>query len=160
MLIVAELLITNNVFPLEQSAMKLDKIHNSSFYEMHAKYWYYMLVLPTSWKHNRRTWTAMLLQHWHFSCDHEALRTLLSDRPSVRPSICLYVTPFSLCSNHRIIIELSGATTNDISNVHAKGQGKKSEIKVTEVKTQFSRFRTVTPVWIHQWLQNYAQNLK
>ena len=25
---------------------------------------------------------------------------------------------------------------------------------------QIGRFRTVTPVWIHQWLRNYAQSLK
>ena len=35
-----------------------------------------------------------------FSCDQAALRTLLSG-PSVQPSICLSVTPFSLCSCHR-----------------------------------------------------------
>ena len=34
----------------------------------------------------------------------------------------------------------------DISDVHAKGQGQRSKVKVTEVKTQLSRFRTVTPV--------------
>ena len=34
-------------------------------------------------------------------------------------------------------------------DVHAKDQGQKSKVKVTEIKTQFSRFRTITPVWIH-----------
>ena len=34
------------------------------------------------------------------------------------------------------------------------------KVKVTEVKTQYSRFRTVTPVWIDIWLRNEAQNLK
>ena len=28
------------------------------------------------------------------------------------------------------------------------------------ILTQIGRFRTVTPVWIHQWLQNCAQSLK
>ena len=32
------------------------------------------------------------------------------------------------------------------------------KVKVTEVKTQFSRFRTVTPVWIHIWWWTYAQS--
>ena len=64
---------------------------------------------------------------------------------SVRPSVCLSVTPFSLCSHHRIIMK-SGVITNDKSGVHAKGQGQRSMVKVTEVKTQLNRFRTVTPV--------------
>ena len=35
------------------------------------------------------------------------------------------------------------------NDVHAKGQGQRSKFKVTKVKNQFSRFWTVTPVWIH-----------
>ena len=35
----------------------------------------------------------------------------------------------------------------------------RSEVKVTEVKTQFSSFRTVTPIWIHIWRRNDAQSL-
>ena len=35
----------------------------------------------------------------------------------------------------------------------------KSKVKVTEVKTPFIHFRTVTPVWIHIWRCNDAQNL-
>ena len=42
---------------------------------------------------------------------------------------------------------------------HAKGQGRRSKVKVTEVMTPFSRFRTVTPVWIHILRWNYAQSL-
>ena len=67
------------------------------------------------------------------------------------PSVCLSVTPFWLCSHHRIIMKFSGVITNDRSDVHAKGQGQTSKVKVTEVNTQLSRFRTVTPVWIHIW---------
>ena len=65
--------------------------------------------------------------------------------PSVRPS----VTPFSLCSHHRIIMKFPGVITNDKSMVHGKDQGQRSKVKVTEVKTQLNRFRTVTPVRIH-----------
>ena len=44
-------------------------------------------------------------------------------------------------------------------------QGQPSNFKVTRLKkpstlTQIGRFRTVTPVWIHQWLRNDAQSLK
>ena len=87
--------------------------------------------------------------------------------PSVRPSLCLSVcpsvrpsvTPFWLCSHHRIIMKFSGVITSDRSDVHAKGQGQRSKVKVTEVTTQLYRFRTVTPVWIHVWWWNYACSL-
>ena len=78
---------------------------------------------------------------------------------SVCPSVCLSVTPFWLCSHHRIIMKFSEVITKDQGNVHAKGQGQKSKVKVTEVTTQLSRFRTVTPVWIHTWWWNDAYSL-
>ena len=81
-------------------------------------------------------------------------------RPSVRPSVCLSVTPFWLCSHHRIVMKFSGFITNDKSDVHSKGQGQRSNVKVREVKTQLSHFRTVTLVLIHQWLWNDAESLK
>ena len=78
---------------------------------------------------------------------------------SVRLSVCLSVTPFSLCSHQRIIMKFSGVITNDKGDVHTKGQGQRSKVKVTEVKTKFRRFRTVTPVWINIWWWNDAQTL-
>ena len=78
----------------------------------------------------------------------------LSVCPSVRPS----VTPFWLCSHHRIIMKFSGVITSDLSKVHAKGQGQRSKVKVTEVTTQLNRFRTVTQVWILIWW-NHAYSL-
>ena len=69
---------------------------------------------------------------------------------SVRPSVCLSVrpsvTPFSPRSHHRIIMKFSGVITMVKSDVHAKGQDQRSKVKVTEVNTQLSRFRTLTPV--------------
>ena len=83
--------------------------------------------------------------------------------PSVRLSVCLSVcpsvTPFSPCSHHRIIMKFAGVITNDKSDVHAKGQGQRSKVKVTEVMTQLYCFRTVTPVWIHIWWWNDAYSL-
>ena len=79
--------------------------------------------------------------------------------PSVCPSVCLSITPFWLCSHHRIVMKFSGVITTDQSNVHAKGQGQRSKVKVTEVTTQLSRFRTVTPVWIHIWWWNDTYSL-
>ena len=78
---------------------------------------------------------------------------------SVRPSVRLSVTPFWLCSHHPIIMKFSGVITSDKSDVHAKGQGQRSKVKVTEVTTQLNRFRTVTPVWIHIWWWDDAYSL-
>ena len=95
-----------------------------------------------------------------FSCDQAALQMVCSVCPSVRlsvrPSVRPSVTPFWLCSHHRIIMKFSGVITSDRSDVHAKGQGQRSKVKVTEVTTQLYRFRTVTPVWIHIWWWNDA----
>ena len=90
-----------------------------------------------------------------FSCDQAALWMVQSVPPSVPPS----VTPFWLCSHQRIIMKFSGVITSDRSDVHAKGQGQRSKVKVTEVTTELNRFRTVTPVWIHIWWWNDAYSL-
>ena len=99
-----------------------------------------------------------------FSCDQAALQMVFSVRPSVRlsvrPSVCLSVTPFSPCSHHRIIMKFSGVITMVKSDVHANGQGQRSKVEVTEVNTQLSRFRTLTPVWIHIWQWNHAHSWK
>ena len=82
----------------------------------------------------------------HFSCDHAV--------PSVRPSVCLSVchTFFTMfpSSYHHEIFQLQ-----KLSDVHAKGQCQ----RVTRVKTQFSRFRTITPVRIHICWWNNSQSL-
>ena len=78
---------------------------------------------------------------------------------SVCPSVCLSVTPFWLCSYHRIIMKFSGVITKDRGNVHAKGQCQRSKAKVTEITTQLNRFRTVTPVWFHMWWRNDTYSL-
>ena len=66
------------------------------------------------------------------------------------PSVCLSVTPFSLGSHRRITMKFSGVITSDKSDIHAKGQGQRSRVKVTEVAAQLNRFRTVTPVFKFQ----------
>ena len=103
-----------------------------------------------------------------FSCDQAAIWLVRSVRLSVRPSVCLSaclsvclsVTPFSPCSHHRIIMKFSGVITMVRSDVHAKGQGQRSKVKVTGVSTQLSRFRTLTPVWIYIWQWNHAHSWK
>ena len=74
-------------------------------------------------------------------------------------SVCPSVTPFWLCWHHRIIMKFSGVITKDQGKVHAKGQGQRSKVKVTEVTTQLNYFRTVTPVWIHIWWWNDTYSL-
>ena len=54
-------------------------------------------------------------------------------------------------------MKFTGLITNDKSYIQAKGQGQRSKVKFTGVKTQCSRFRNVTPVWIHMWQWNDAQ---
>ena len=80
-----------------------------------------------------------------------------------RIKLCIYVrlsaTPLSLCSRHCIIMNFSGVITNDQHEVHTKGQGQRSKVKVTEIKTQLNRCRTITPVGIHIWWWNDAQSL-
>ena len=80
-------------------------------------------------------------------------------RPSFRLTVCRSVTPFWLCSHHCIIMKFSGVITKDQCKVHAKGQGQRSKVKVTEVTTQLNRFQTVTPVWIHIWWWNDTYSL-
>ena len=75
------------------------------------------------------------------------------------PSVCPSVTPFWLCSHHRIIMKFSGVITNDQGKVHAKGKSQRSKVKVTDATTQLNCFRTVTLVWIHIWWWNDAYNL-
>ena len=53
----------------------------------------------------------------------------------------------------------SGVMTNDRSDVRAKRQGQRSNVNITEVKTQLSRFQTVSPVLIHIWRWNDAHSL-
>ena len=85
-----------------------------------------------------------------FSCNQAALWMVFSARPS---RLFDYV-PITVSSWN-----FSRVITNDHSDVHAKGQGDRSKVEVTEVNTQLNRFRTVTPVWIHMWWWNDAKRL-
>ena len=116
-------------------------------------YWTNIRLSQCKWRNHQK--------YIIFSCDQAALWMVQSVPPSVRPSarVCPSVTPFWLCSHHRIIMKFSGVITSDRSDIHAKGQSQRSKVKVTEVTTQLYRFRTVTPVWIHIWWWNDAYSL-
>ena len=85
-----------------------------------------------------------------FCCDQAAL--LMAQ--SIRPSVCLSVTAFILCSHHRIIMKFS-VITNDRWWCPCK----RSRSEVKEVTTQLNHFKTITPVWIHKWWWNDAYSL-
>ena len=53
----------------------------------------------------------------------------------------------------------SGVITRAKRDVHAIGKDQWSKVKVSEVKTQLSRMRSLTPVWIHIERCNDAQSL-
>ena len=73
------------------------------------------------------------------------------DRLSVCLSVRPPVTPLSQCSSHGIIMKFSEVITIDKRDIYAEGQGQRSKVRVTEVKTQLSRLQSVTPVWINIW---------
>ena len=90
-----------------------------------------------------------------FSCNHAVLWMV----KSVRPPICLSVTPFWQSTCHHTIMRFSGVINIDKSDLHAKCQGQRSKVRVTEVKKQLSHFWDVTLVWINIWQWNDAQSL-
>ena len=76
---------------------------------------------------------------------------------SVRPSVSL-----SVC--HTFLTMFPSSYHPDIFRSYYqwqiwKDQGQRAKIKLTVVKTQFSPFRTVTPVWVHIWRSNYTLSL-
>ena len=103
-----------------------------------AAIWLFQSVCPSVCLSVRHTFLAATKQLYEWFSP--------SVCPSVRPSVRPSVTPFWLCSHHPVIMKFSGVITSDKSDVHAKGQGQRSKVKVTEVTTQLNRFRTVTPV--------------
>ena len=87
------------------------------------------------------------------SCDQAALRILLS----VWPSVCHTFFTMSLSTYHHELFRV-----NHHWHKWCPWKGSRSEVKRwrSQVKTQFSCFRTLTPVWIHIWQWSDAQSLK
>ena len=74
--------------------------------------------------------------------------------PSVRLSVChTFFTMFPSSYHHEIFMRYYQWPKR------GPCQRWRSEVKVTEVKTQLHHFRTITPVWIHIWWWNEAQSL-
>ena len=78
--------------------------------------------------------------------------------PSVRPSLCqtvccTFLTMFPSTYHHEIFRSYYQWQK------WRPCKRSRSKVKVTEVNTQLSHFRTITPVWIHIWWWNDAQSL-
>ena len=133
---------------------------------MYLPYWYMRQWAFVPWKQADCTCSECNFLGL-FSCDQAALRTLLSVCLSACPSHRFHYVSITVSSwNFQELLlmrdvmsmKFSGVITNDRRNVHAKGQGQRSKVKDTEVKIQLSRFRTVSPVWIHIRWWNDAQS--
>ena len=94
-----------------------------------------------------------------FSHDQAALRTPLSVCPSVCLSHLFHYVPFIVSSwNFQELLPMTKVMS--MEEVEVRGQRSRSRDKKSPILTQIGRFRTVTPVWIYQWLRNDAQSLK
>ena len=93
--------------------------------------------------------------HKIFSCDQAAIWLV----QSVRPSVCASV-------RHTFFTMFPSSYHHEIFRSYYHGQKwcpckrSRSKVKVTEVNTQLSRFRTLTPVWIPIWQWNHAHSWK
>ena len=98
-----------------------------SFIVDHSKWLSIEIIIPHLGAISRVFWP------WGFNAGLGSIPFLAATKqlykwfsPSARLSVCLSITPFWLCSHHHIIMKFSGVSTNDRSNVHAKGQGHRS----------------------------------
>ena len=96
--------------------------------------------------------------HFIFSCDQAAIWLV----QSVHPSVCLSVCPSHLFHHVPIIVSswnfqelLPWSKVMSMQKVKVRGQRSRSQ-----VNTQLSRFRTLTPAWIHIWQWNHAHSWK
>ena len=91
-----------------------------------------------------------------FSCDQASLWIVQSVSLSVGQSVCHtfyhYVSIIVASWHFQELIPLTEVMS--MQTVKLRGQRSRSQ-----VKTQFSRFRTITPIWIPMWWWNDAQSL-
>ena len=92
----------------------------------------------------------------YFSCDQAALWIVQSVRPSVRPSVChTFLTMYPSSHHHEIFRSYyQWQKWRPCKRLRSE-----VKVKVTEVNTQLSRFRTVNLVWTHIWWWNDTQSL-
>ena len=112
-------------------------------------WWYIESLIDISPVDNSRNISIIFV-----SCDQAALRMAISVCLSVCPSVCdTFLTMFPPSYHHEIFRSYYQWPK------WCPCKRSRSKVKVTEVKTQLNRFRTVTPVWIHIWWWNDGQSL-
>ena len=125
---------------------------------------------------NSESWSVKTFQRL-FSCDQAALWVV----QSICLSVCLSVrhtffTMLPSSSHHEIFRSYyqwqkwcpCKRSRSEVKSQGHRGQNpsypfqdcKSQGLKKSSNLTQIGRFRTITPVWIHQWLWNDAQSLK
>ena len=110
------------------------------------------------------SWNFQELSHWTRvrSMQKVKVRGQRSRSQRSRPKFSFPDCNSSLNSHMMIIIHIAWCCLGEVpycfSRSSVKFQGH-TALKSPNL-TQIGRFRTVTPVWIHQWLWNAAQSLK
>ena len=127
-----------------------------------------MTVLGKLWV-TTQSWQCFVIvsfdRSWHFCMINQISEEFHFQQSAwCRPQITFYYGDYSaftgsIWSYHCIVMTFSGVITNDRNDVHAKDPCQRSKVKVTYVKPQFNRFRTVTTVWIHIWQRYDTQIL-
>ena len=91
---------------------------------------------PTGWPQSPQLQTEDTKKSQKLDC--VATGFIYDNAVNFTVDVRLSVTPCSLCFHHRIIVNFLGVITIDKSDVHAKDQGRRSKVKVTEVKINFA----------------------
>ena len=111
----------------------------------------YLLIINTESKYIAVITTLVLSFLWKLTCIFLAAAKKLQEHfcpsvhPSVLPSVSLSIHP-SVEPFHNVPV-----FTINKSEVHAKSQDQRTKVKLTEVKTQFNHFRTVTLDCFYIW---------
>ena len=125
-------------------------------YPISARLWDLMVISPHHLPPVVCSQTSCDITFFFFSCDREC-----SMNGSVRLSVYLSVCLLHLFDNVPVIASLWNFQEWLLLKkvISMQGQVQRSNVKVTEVKSQLSHFRTITPVWIHIWWWNNAHSL-
>ena len=97
------------------------------------------------WRRLFRRYSISNLKYVVFlCCIIVLLRPSSSMNGSLLLSVRLSLTPFWLCYHHPVIMKLSGVITNDRGDVHAKGEGQRSNngCLTTNQRNNLGRLRT------------------
>ena len=142
------LLAEDEDFSILLNALESKFVYHLEYKEASHRIGIPIVEIRLSYIHLMSTMEYSVMVRWHlFSCDQAALWMVLSVRPSVCLSHLFDYVPIIVSSwNFQELLPMTKVTSMQ-------------KVKVTEVNTQLSRFRTVTPVWIPIWWWNDAYSL-